>query len=176
MKLTNNIAKMTIPSIVFLLTVIGCGSVLSQTRSLKHGVIVVNGTTYDVRIMDGHDDIYVHNDSAYDKKRALFNHEAGATIIPEHFIEINTKKLLEIKRKFYPSTFSRVRVTAILTKDGKLIGMEYALPKSPAITERQFRTLDSEIRRHLKISIVFPTERVKNQKYDGYTTKTVLLY
>jgi len=159
-----------------LATSFGNNVALSQNRLLKHGKMKVNGITYDVTISDEYNHTYVEEGFLHEKKRALFNHEAGATIIPEHFIEINTSKLLQIKRKFYPSTRSRVRVTAILTKEGKLIGMEYALPKSPMITEKRFKTLDAEIRRHLKISIVFPTERVKNQKYDGYTTKTVLLY
>jgi len=164
------------PLIVVLLIIFGNGTVLSQNRPLKHGKIVVNRTTYNVRILDGHDDIYIHNRSADRVTDPLIDPNSDATFIPEHFIDINTDKLLEIKRKFYPSTHSRVRVTAILTKDGKLIGMEYALPKSPPITESRFRTFDTQIRKHVKLSIDFPNERIRNQKYVGYTTRTVILY
>jgi len=104
----------------------------------------------------------------------LINPEPGTVKISEDFILVNTDKLQEIKRRFYVQNV-RMDIRVILTKNGKLIGVDYVLPKSPAITEGQFRTLDAQVRKNLKISIVFPNEWVKNQKHDGYATKYVIL-
>jgi len=175
MKLANNLARITTLLTVTILMSFGSNRVLSQTRPLKNGKMVLAGTTYNVSIRDGHDDIYIYNHSAYDKKRALNKIGSETVKIPEDFVEINTDKVLEIKRKFYPSSLSRVRVTVFVSKDGRLIGVEYTLPKSPKITENQFRTLDTQIRKHLKTSIVFPLGQIKKQKYDGYAIRTVVL-
>jgi len=159
---------------LILLTAIG-GASLSQTRPLKHGKMVANGTTYDVRIRDGYNDVYIDDDSLYDKTQPLIKPNSGATFIPEDFILVNTDKLLEIKRQFYgESVRADIRVT--ITRDGQFMGLAYILPKSPTITEGQFRTLDAQVRKHLKVSIIFPHESVRNKKYHGYTTKRVLLY
>jgi|GEM_PF-6744285 len=154
--------------------VIGRGDVLSQPRLLTHGKMVANGTTYDVRIRDDHRNIYIEDDSLYEKKKTLFNHKRGAVKIPEHFIFVNTDKLLEIKKRFYPPNV-RADIRVTITKEGEFMGPDYILPKTPMITKQQFGTLDAEVRKYLKVSVVFPTEWVKNQEYDGYATKYLKL-
>jgi len=174
MKRTENLVKTAALLIVMLWTTI-CGSTaLPQARPLKQGKIVAGGTTYNVVASNKYSYIYIDDYSAYDKKRALINPEPGTVKISEDFILVNTDKLQEIKRRFYLQNV-RMDIRVILTKNGKLIGMDYVLPKSPMITEQQFRTLDAQVRKNLKISIVFPNEWVKNQKYDGYATKYVIL-
>jgi len=171
MKRKNNMAALLM---VTLLTVLGGSMALSQNRPLKHGKMALNGTTYSVTVSDKHSRIYIYDYLLYDKIKPLINPELGVGNIPEDFIQVNADKLLEIKRKFYAQNI-RADISLTITKDGRFMGLDYVLPKSPTITEQQFRTLDTEVRKHLKVSVVFPNEWVKNQKYNGYATKYVIL-
>jgi len=161
---------------VLLLTTIRSDTALSQNRPLKHGKIVVNETTYGITISDEYNYIFIHDDAVHDKTEELIDRgtNSNATFIPEHFIQINKDKLLEIKRRFYGRNVP-IDIGITVDRNCKLMGLNYVLPKSPTITEKQFEMLDAEIRKHFKISIVFPNERIRNQKYHGYTKKTVIL-
>jgi len=169
MKRTNNITKM-VSLLVVPLTALGNKAVLSQEKPLKNGITVVGGMVYNIVISSEYRDIYIHNRSADSITNTLINPELGTTNISEDFIFVNTDKLLEIKRRFYPQN-AQMDIRVILTRAGGLIGLEYVLPKSPMITEQEFRELDAQVRKHLKISVVFPNEWVKNQKYNGYATR-----
>jgi len=177
MKGINNIVKTTSVLMTTMLIIFGNGTVLSQNRPLKHGKMVVNGTTYDITISDEYNYIFIHDDSLHDKTEVLIDRGVNpkATFIPEHFIQINKDKLLEIKRRFFEQSVS-IDIGITVNRNGKLIGLNYVFPKSPTITEKQFEMLDAEIRQHFKISIVFPNEQIRDQKYHGYTKKTVILY
>ena len=148
--------------------------VFAQAKPLKTGEINTDGISYDIRIRDESNHIYISDLSVY-KKIRLFDSYPDAEFLYADFINFNKKDLLTIKRKYFAQN-SGVDIAVSMTKEGKLLGLEYSLPKSSRITEDLFIAFDRQIRKELKIEIIFPTERYKNKRYNGWATKTVVLY
>ena len=147
--------------------------VFAQAKPLKNGEIITDGISYDVDVSYPNR-IYISNLSVY-KKIRLFDSYPDAEFLYPDFINFNKKDLLTIKRKYFAQN-SGVNIAVSLTKEGKLLGLEYSLPKSSRITEDLFIAFDRQIRKDLKIEIIFPTERYKSKRYHAWVTKTVVLY
>ncbi|EEI92233.1 hypothetical protein HMPREF0765_2160 [Sphingobacterium spiritivorum ATCC 33300] len=129
----------------------------SQSAILKNGNIISNQIRYDVRIMPNHNYIFISDLSVYDKEALLINSDKDAMFFPEGLIKINKAKLLNIKRMLYNSDKEVTIGMSINVNESKLIGLKYTFPKSPSITETQFRAFDADIREHLVIELLSMT-------------------
>ena len=148
---------------------------LAQSTVLQKGILIANGVTYDVHISEKYQFIFIDDNSIFDKKIQLSNREKDVMFFPEGNIKINKTKLLEIKRNFFPKTQNQVNVQlSINVKEGKLLGLNYTLPKYPLLTKDQFKSFDSQIKEHLTFELVY-NDYLRKQKLDGWQTISVIL-
>jgi len=147
----------------------------AQTTGLENGKLLSNGVTYDIRIKEGYNDIFIYDDSVFDKEEKLIIHDADGIDFPASMVRINREKLLEIKRKFYPVSQNEVRVTlSINVNDNKLLGLNYVIPKTPLLTKDQFKSFDAQIREQLTFELVY-NNYLKQQKLNGWVLRSVIL-
>jgi len=163
----------TFTSIILLLFSIN--TLKAQSTALQKGTLVTNGVTYDVQISEEYRFIYIDDNSVFEKEKKLMNPDKDAMMFPEGNIKINRTKLLEIKRKFFPIIQNQVNVQlSINVIEGKLLGLNYTLPKSPLLTKDQFKSFDSQIKEHLTFELVY-NDYLRKQKLDGWKTISVIL-
>jgi len=163
----------TFTSIILLLCSIN--TLKAQSTALQKGTFIANGVTYNIRISDDYDFISIYDNSVFEKEEKLISPDKGLIRFPEGNIIINRTKLLEIKRKFFPIIQNQVNVQlSINVIEGKLLGLNYTLPKSPLLTKDQFKSFDSQIKEHLTFELVY-NDYLRKQKLDGWKTISVIL-
>jgi len=148
---------------------------LAQSTVLQKGTLIANGVTYDVQISEKHQFIFIDDNSIFGKVEKLISSDKEATSFPETNIKINKEKLLIIKRKFFLKAQNQVNIQlSINVKEGKLIGLNYILPKSPLLTKDQFKSFDAQIKELLTFELIY-NNYLRKQKLDGWVMTSVIL-
>lgn len=166
---------MKIHYITFILLLCSINILSAQSTVLQKGALIANGVTYNIRISDDYDFISIYDNSVFDKEKKIMSPDKDVILFPEGNIKIKRTKLLEIKRKFFPITQNQVNIQlSINVKEGKLLGLNYTLPKSPLLTKDQFKSFDAQIKEHLTFELVY-NDYLRKQKLDGWQTISVIL-
>ncbi|MGN5955724.1 hypothetical protein ACP6L2_14025 [Sphingobacterium lactis] len=161
--------------ISFILLLCSINILLAQSRVLQKGTLNANGVTYDIHISDDYDFISIYDNSIFSKEEKLISSNKDAMPFPETNIKINKEKLLTIKRKFFPKTQNQVNVQlSINVKEGKLLGLNYILPKSPLLTKDQFKSFDAQIKELLTFELIY-NNYLRKQKLEGWVMTSVIL-
>jgi len=161
--------------ISFILLLCSINILLAQSTVLQKGTLIANGVTYDVQISEKHQFIFIDDNSIFGKVEKLISSDKEATSFPETNIKINKEKLLIIKRKFFPKAQNQVNIQlSINVKEGKLIGLNYILPKSPLLTKDQFKSFDAQIKELLTFELIY-NNYLRKQKLDGWVMTSVIL-
>lgn len=161
--------------ISFILLLCSINIIFAQSTVLQKGTLNANGVTYDIHISDDYDFISIYDNSIFGKEEKLISSDKDAILFPESNIKINKEKLLTIKRKFFPKTQNQVNVQlSINVKEGKLLGLNYKLPKSPLLTKDQFKSFDAQIKELLTFELIY-NNYLRKQKLEGWVLTSVIL-